>query len=256
MSELPPLPLFYRAPEALSLQRHRDWRLKDGDYAFAAKTPYVPVVIGEFVAAARHYPILFADAAVPSPVALLGLGEDNLFVTDGAWGEGMHIPAYVRRYPFGFVATDDADQFALIADVGSDRFDPSGEEGVALFEDGEPGVLTRQALEFCEAYRRDATTTGALCEALRASDLLVPRRADITLPDGRKLGVDGFLVVDAAKFAALDDATVLAWHKNGWLAVIHYHLASLDHFNALLVRQGALAAAAEPSHSDATLTGA
>ena len=59
-----PLPLFYRAPEALSLERHRSWRLKEGDYGFAAQTPYVPLVIGEFVAASRHYPILFADGTV------------------------------------------------------------------------------------------------------------------------------------------------------------------------------------------------
>jgi hypothetical protein len=247
VSESLRLPLFYRAPEALSLERHENWRLKEGDYGFAAATPYVPVVVGEFVAAARHYPILFADAAVPSPVVLLGLGEDNLFVADGAWAEGMHIPAYVRRYPFGFVATDDAEQFALIADAGSDRFAASDEEGVAMFEDGKPSALTRQALEFCEAYRRDAAATGAFCAALKASDLLVPRRADVTLPDGRKLAVDGFLVIDGEAFAALDDATVVNWHRNGWLAVIHYHLASLDHFNALLVRQGARAAAAEPS---------
>ncbi|WP_168355815.1 SapC family protein [Sphingomonas gei] len=253
MSESPPLPLFYRAPEALSSQRHQDWRLKEGDYGFAAATTYVPVVVGEFVAAARHYPILFADAAVPSPVVLLGLADDNLFVTDGAWAEGLHIPAYVRRYPFGFVATDDAEQFALIADVGSDRFAPSGDEGVALFEDGAPTALTRQALEFCEAYRRDAAATGAFCAALKASGLLVPRRADVTLPDGRKLAVDGFLVVDAGAFAALDDATILEWYRNGWLALVQYHLASLDHFNALLARQGAraAAAAAAPSHSDA-----
>lgn len=246
MSQSPPLPLFYRAPEALSFQHHQDWRLREGDYGFAAATPYVPVVVGEFVAAARHYPILFADAAVPSPVALLGLGDDNLFVADGAWAEGMHIPAYVRRYPFGFVATDDADQFALIADAGSDRLAASG-AGAALFEDGKPSALTRRALEFCEAYRRDAAATGVFCAALKASDLLVPRRADVTLPDGRKLAVDGFLVVDAGKFAALDGATILGWHKNGWLALVQYHLGSLDHFNALLVRQGARGPAAEPS---------
>jgi hypothetical protein len=251
VSETPPPPLFYHAPEALSLQRHQDWRLKEGDYGFAAATPYVPVVVGEFVAAARHYPILFADGPLPSPVVLLGLGEDNLFVTDGAWADGLHIPAYVRRYPFGFVATDDADQFALIADAGSDRFATSGEAGVALFEDGKPSALTRQALEFCEAYRRDAAATGAFCAALKANDLLVARRADVTLPDGRKLGIDGFLVVDAEKFAALDDAMVLAWHRSGWLALVHYHLASLDHFNTLLVREGRRAASAEPSHSDA-----
>ena len=44
--------------------------------------------------------------------------------------------------------------------------------------------------------------------------------------------------IDPEKLAALPDETVLAWHKSGWLALIHFHLASLDNFQALLNRRG------------------
>ena len=41
-------PLFYRRPAPFSAQAHAQWRLKDGDLAFAAGTNAVPLVIGEF----------------------------------------------------------------------------------------------------------------------------------------------------------------------------------------------------------------
>lgn len=232
-----PLPLFYRDPEPVSSAHHAGWRLRGGDYGFAADTAYVPVVIGEFVPVARHYPILFVDGEIPAPVALLGIEQANLFVEDGAWTAHAHIPAYVRRYPFGYIATGEGDRFVLALDAGSDRFVQSGEEGQPLFVDGAPSALTRQALGFCEAFRVDAAATSDFCKALVQADLLVERRADLTLPDGARFGIQGFKLVDAERFAKLDAATVVDWQHRGWLALVHHHLASLDHFHALLARK-------------------
>ena len=242
-------PLFYREPELLSSDAHADWRLKDGDASFAAETAFVPIVVGELAAAARTYPIVFA-AGDAQPIAVLGLERANLFVSNGQWAEETYLPAYVRRYPFGFVATVNPAGFALAIDAGSDRVTPSGDEGVALFEDGKPSDLTRQALAFCDAFQFEATTTRAFAEALKAQDLLIDRRADATLPDGRKLGLDGFQIVDAEKFSTLADDIVLDWHRRGWLALVHFHLASLERFSDLLARQSKRAPVAIESHED------
>jgi len=242
------LPLFYKAIQPLHSEVHGAWRMKDGDAAFAAESPFVPIVAGELAAAARDYPVVFAaDSA--QPVVILGLERRNLFVDDGRWAQGAYVPAYVRRYPFAFVRTDKPDGFALAIDAGSDRVVQSGTDGAALFEDGKPGELTRQALEFCAAFGREVDLTALFTAALKEKDLLIDRRADATLPDGRKLGLDGFQIVDAEKFNALDDETVVAWHRQGILALVHHHLASLDRFRALLDRQTLLSASA-----DATVT--
>lgn len=230
------LPLFYRAPQPLSGQLHGTWRLKDGDLAFAAGTPFVPIVVGELAATSRDYPVVFAGGTA-QPLALLGLDDRNLFVTDGVWTEGHYIPAYVRRYPFGFAETVDPDGFILAIDSASERVVPSGEAGAALFEAGKPSPLTEQALAFCDVFQGEALATRAFAEALRAEQLLIDRRADATLPDGRTLGVEGFQIVDAEKFAALDVAVIVDWHRRGWLALVHFHLASLERFSALLARQ-------------------
>ncbi len=233
------LPLFYRDPQPLSSTHHADWRLGEGDLAFAEEAPFVPIVIGEMVSAARCYPVVFA-AGDASPVAVLGLERGNLFAADGQWAADAYIPAYVRRYPFGFIATTEPDGFVLAIDAGSPRVLQSGEEGGALFEDGRPSALTRQALQFCDGFRIEAQATEAFATALKEQDLLIERRADATLPDGRKLGLHGFQIVDVERFATLDGATVLAWHRNGWLALVHFHLASLERFPALLARQGSV----------------
>ena len=182
-------------------------------------------------------------------IAILGLERRNLFLDDGRWASDHYVPAYVRRYPFGFIATTDPDGFRLAIDVGSERVGQSGTEGTPLFEDGKPSALTAQALEFCNAFGRDAAVTQLCSVALKEKDLLIDRRADATLPDGRTLGLDGFQIVDAQKLAALDDETVVAWHRSGLLALIHHHLASLDRFQSLLNRQ-ALHVAADASADD------
>lgn len=247
------LPLFYKAPQLLSSKTHATWRLKEGDESFAAETPFVPVVVSELPAASRDYPVVFA-ADTMQPLVILGLERCNLFLEDGRWAADRYVPAYIRRYPFSFFATADSDSFVLSVDTSSDRVAQSGEDGAPLFENGKPSKLTEQALTFCQAFEADAKATKAFIDALNAQDLLIDRRADATLPDGRKLGLDGFKVVDAEKFSKLSNAIVLEWHDKGYLAWIHFHLASLDSFRTLLARQAMRGGATPASRPDVSET--
>lgn len=245
------LPLFYRAPQPLSSRVHADWRLKPGDVGFASETPYVPIVIGEFAAVSRHYPIVFAAGDL-SPLAVLGLSRNNLFVEDGCWLGDAYVPAYVRRYPFGFAKTTDPEGHALLIDAESDRVGKGHSDGAALFEGSEPSSLTQQVLTFCDAFQNDARNTAAFVEALKANALLIERRADATLTDGRKFGLNGFQIVEVEKFAALGDPVIAAWHRKGWLALVHFHIASLDRFSDLLARESARADSVNATASIAT----
>jgi hypothetical protein len=208
-----------------------------GDVGFASKAPASPVTVGEFAAAARFYPVVFT-AEVTSPVALMGLEKTNLFVEDGQWSESAYVPAYVRRYPFLLIEAADKSGFALGIDGGSTQVAKGGRKGRALFEEGLPSEVTKSALEFCRLFNEDHQRTQAFCKAPDEAGILVDRRADAALPDGRRMGVQGFKVVDVRKFMALDDAQVVEWHKRGWLGLVHYHLASLQRFSDLLTRQG------------------
>ncbi|PJI89679.1 peptidase [Sphingomonas koreensis] len=243
-----PVPLFYTAPEPLSAVAHGAWRLGEGDFAFAAETPFVPVVTGEIAQAMHSYPIVFS-AGDAHPIAVMGVERENLFVTGGAWAADAYVPAYVRRYPFGFIPTINPEGFALAIDVAAGRVRKDGGEGVALFDGAEPSELTRQALAFCDAFQAQAAATRAFADALVAAELLVDRRADVQLPDGRALGLDGFRIADIEKLSQLPDEMVIEWHRNGWLALVHYHLASLDRFPALLARRAGRPAVVETSQA-------
>ena len=87
-------------------------------------------------------------------------------------------------------------------------------------------------------------------------DLLVPQHADAKLPSGRAMVLSGFKVVDRQKFEALPDDVILDWHRKGWLALIHFHLLSLDRFAGLLEREEAasLEVATEPAAPEITST--
>jgi hypothetical protein len=227
-----PLPLFYREPQPLNATIHASWSLREGDHSFAGDTLVVPVVAGELAAVMAHYPIVFVGEA-PWPVA---------FVRNGRWIAGSYIPAYVRRYPFGFTAAGDSESYALAIDTASARVDMSGDEGAKLFEDGKPSALSQHMLDYCAIYQREAEATAAFCKALAAHDLLVDQQAAATLPDGRQFTRTGFKVIDPARFKALDGATVVEWHHKEWLGLIHFHLASLARFQALVERMGTVAA--------------
>ena len=95
------LPLFYRQPVILRFDQHRGKAIKPANgYGFSANTLAVPLMLGEFAHAGRHYPIVFAQNEQPAPVAMLGLREgQNLFLEpDGSWRNSAYVPAYLRRY--------------------------------------------------------------------------------------------------------------------------------------------------------------
>ncbi|WCM25947.1 SapC family protein [Sphingomonas sp. QA11] len=211
------------------------------DFTFSGVTNAVPLMTAEFIEAQGTCPIVFVGNPV-HPAAVLGLGKDNAFVTEGVWAEGRYIPAYVRRYPFVFIETVGGAQLALGVDMASDRIvsSPEGGDGlVALFTGDEPSQFTRDALAFSAALQASQIETRAFCAALVTADLLVDQQAHGTLSDGTPFNVQGFRVVDAAKFAALPDDVVSDWHRKGWLALVHYHLASLARFRDLLALAGA-----------------
>lgn len=228
--------MFYSRPVPLQSDIHADLRILPGKLDFAARSNAIPLVVGEFSLALHHFPILFAGPAAV-PMAALGLTTDNLFVNDGLWDENAYIPAYVRRHPFIFIDTDGGQNFMLGIDEDSPRVVKGGEEGTPLFVDGKPAEIVQQALEFCGRFTGEHEHTLAFSKALVEQDLLVVRNANVRLPNGRELSLQGFSVVDVEKFQKLPDEVVVEWHRKGWLALVNQHLMSTERFSELSRRQ-------------------
>lgn len=229
-----PLPLFYTKPTLLDAVNHNDWGLKkDMTFNFAGGANALPINIVEFPQIAHYYPIAFAKDVVATPVAVVGVRDnENLYMSDGNWLSGVYIPAYVRRYPFILSESPNGEQLSLcIDDVPGVVSRGSGER---FFDDKkQPTQISKNAIEFCRSYHVAAKQTMAFGEAMEKSGLLVDRSADITLKNGQRISFSGFRIIDEEKFNKVPAETLIEWRNKGWLAAIYAHLFSGLHWGTI-----------------------
>jgi hypothetical protein len=109
-----------------------------------------------------------------------------------------------------------------------------GGAGQALFNaDGTLTEFTQNIQRQLEQFEREVERTRQAGALLMDRGLLRDMRFDSTMPDGTKVGVDGFLAIDEAKLAALSDADIVTLGRNGLLALIHAHQISLGNMARL-----------------------
>jgi hypothetical protein len=232
-----PLPVLYKNPQILNAVRHaKSGMIEPRSFAFARTTNSVALGADELFGAQAYFPIVFTATNPPIPVAVLGVGssENNFVDSEGKWRAGTYIPAYIRRYPFIHATGVTPGEVLLAVDEAAECFAMSG--GRPLFEAGAPSSLTRQALEFCRAYQVQFEMSRAFGEALDAAGLLVARRADIKRADGSQMSLDGFRLIDEAKFDVLSDEVFLAWRRKGWLGLIYAQLMSMRRWQDFAAR--------------------
>jgi hypothetical protein len=246
-------PLLYRKPVAVDRNAHRDLRILPAsrDWTVARDVNAMFIAAAEFADACGHYPIVFVNAGNDAqgqrqvaPVAVFGLTEkENLYVEGGRWRVD-YIPALMQAYPFGIARVDDA-RVAVVIDEAFEGW--SRDAGTALFdEQGQPTDYLAGLRTQLERLESEVQRTRQFGRLLLDAGLLSDMRFDATLPSGRKVSVEGFMSVDQARLAALADAQVLEFHRNGVLGLIHAHQLSMRHMRKLVswrqAREGAAAA--------------
>lgn len=246
------MPLFYKAPQPVNANRHAGFGVRDkADLGFAAGSNVLPVGIGEFAIAAKHYPVVFSAEPPHMPVAIVGLrnGENVYITADKLWAQSAYVPAYVRRYPFVFMESPDRKQMILCVDEDSGLVAEGGE--LALFDaEGKQTAIIDRAIEFCRMFHQQHEATRQFVVALAEHDLLGDNTTEIQLGENRKIELKGYKIVDRAKLDALDDAVFLDWRKRGWLAAIYYHLQSGTNWPNLM--QQTVARAQEKAAAEAS----
>jgi hypothetical protein len=253
--------LLYRQIEALDRERHRALHVEAlDDWSPARQMNALFLTVAEFADACKEYAIVFVragrDAATQreqvAPVALTGLKQgENLYVrADGSW-DARYIPASLRRYPFAYAQVPDGSALLVFdAQWPGLRDGPAaanGKPAQALFDAaGEPSAFLQRVRGFLDDFRRETERTVVFGERLHALGLLQDMRFDATTADGEQLGVDGFLALDAKKFAELPDAQVLELFRSGILGLLQMHQLSLGNLQRLVERRmaGASPAAA------------
>jgi len=225
---------FYRQVEVLDNERHRNLCLNlPGDMRHARNLRDCPVLVDEFYAAARHYPIVFARMAsgeLMSAVVLGWPGSTNLWLDENArWRDDAYVPAYVRRYPFVVLASDAS------AYIGIDRAYAgwSTESGLPLFDaSGDYSEALMRAGMFLDEYVASHARTRVYLNALQRLDLLRPFGAEIgDGAAGRRL--ENMLCVSAEALDRLSSCELLDFVRAGHYALTVAHQMSLDNFKVL-----------------------
>lgn len=230
----------------LSSQQHRNLKLRPATgYDYARGQSRVLIGLAELARAAAFYPIVFLDSRDRGPVphALLGLGDaENLFVdTAGRWLCPL-VPAAIARYPF-VLARSSPEAYALSFDEKSARI--SSQDGEALFDaEGQLSPLTRRILDEQTKLAQQLNQAAAFGAALDGRGLLREVQINLSIGGGEKLSLGGMKLVDEKVFQLLPDDVVLAWWRNGYLALIHAHLLSIAHLQMLAQRKFATASLA------------
>lgn len=245
--------LIYRDVQPISRDKHGELSLKMGkDFGFAAKVNSVPLMAAEFPLAATDLPVVFAEAGDSVlPVAVLGIDQNsNLMVDESGNWLGEYVPAFLRRYPFIFAASDDGQTFTLCIDEAYEGLNSEG-RGERFFDaDGERTQYLGKVLDFMQDYQAHFQRTRMFCERLVELDLLESVEAQIRLPAGGKRTLTGFKAVNRQKLKELSEDVLKTLLGRDELELLFIHLQSLRNLNRLGRLSVGTDAAQRPSKGD------
>ncbi|MBT9486816.1 MAG: SapC family protein [Rubrivivax sp.] len=236
-------PQLHREAVPLDSVKHRSTvvRFPVEDWSHLAGMNSLFLTADECILAAADYPIVFIQGSpdaqgVPEfvPIAVFGMSQgENLYLEQGRW-RGVQMPALMATYPFCIAQLGTTDRMAVCVDNASSALASSG-AGQRLFDDqGQATAFAGQVQKELEQLERQIANTRAIVRRLAALDLFRPRSFDATLPDGSKLGVDGFFTIDEERVRQLPDAQVLELHRDGILTLVSAHWVSLAQMRRLL----------------------
>jgi hypothetical protein len=226
------LPLLYNDLVPLNSNEHATWKSRMLENAkFMDNQHAIPLTIEEFVAASRNYPIIFSASDNPVPLVLMGMNEGvNTFMNEeGQFDRPVYVPAYMRRYPFLLAKLrPDSDELSLCFDPTSGAIGEF-DDGVPLFDEGQPSENTKAILKFCEEFETAGAQTHAFVEELRKLDLLMDGEVSIQQEgQAQPFVYRGFKMVDEEKLRELRGDALRKISQNGILALIYAHLFSLQ----------------------------
>lgn len=207
--------------------------------AFGDAVNLMMLVPTEFEDAQREYPILFRrdeDGAIQA-VVLLGLDRgENLFLGNGAW-RTRYIPAVQRRGPFtiGMQAspTGGADEPMIHVDLADPRIARGAGMPLFLPHGGNAPALDHVA-DALGALHEGLASAAALYAAWDQFGLLQPAEIAVTVGEGTRYDLPGFLSVSEERLAALSADALGTLHARGQLRLAFLVAASLGNFARLI----------------------
>jgi hypothetical protein len=225
--------LIYETAVPVSSVQHANASVEvGGTYEFSKNVNSVPLMAVEFPFAASEYAIVFAGGKESlMPAVILGMRDkENVYLDAAGTWQAKYLPAFVRRYPFVFSASNEGKTFTLCIDQAFSGFNREG-RGQRLFNDeGKPTQFTDNVLKFVQQYQIQFDRTKAFCEKLTELDLLEPMQAQVSLTTGERAALTGFMAVSRKKLKALAGDKLAELINTDELELLYLHLFSMRNF--------------------------
>ncbi|WNL43444.1 SapC family protein [Halomonas sp. PAMB 3264] len=201
--------------------------------SFTRDEQVVPILLAELGKLLPHYTLGFVQRdGEYQPVALLGLGQGNLYVTQGGKWLGGYVPAALRGYPFKLATNPEGQQVLCIAEEHLTD-DPSASP---LFsEQGELAAPMPKMVEFLKQSESNRQKTRACTQALAKEKLIKPWSLEFPRKGHEPLKVEGFYRIDEAAFNRLS-AISLHQLRGGPLSLAYAQMFSTHQLNQLTER--------------------
>ncbi len=229
----------YKSVIILNSNEHRDFRFTpEKDLMFAKNMNIIPITFSEIRKLCCDYPIVYIGGQTPYLAIVVGIEQEgkNLAIDDEGRFRGGYTPAFLRKYPFIMVKTDE-EQMALGCDIESGCF--SSPEGERLFDDeGKPTPTLNNIGNFLKGLEDEYIITRNLVAELDRLGILEDRALSIGEGENAKK-IGGFKTVEHEKLVALSDDILVDLVKKGWIELITLQQFSLKNFEKIIALENA-----------------
>ncbi len=234
--------MFYKRPEPLSLERHRELGVKQiaAPFSFLKSAHAVPITVSEFGVAATCFPIIFVGPE-KTPVAVMGVRQNENEYVDSAGhpDQDAYLPAFVRRYPFVFASDPKSDRLLLCVDTAAEMV--SSTPDVKFFDGDQPSKFTQDAIEFYKEFERQRRATVEFVEMIDKASLFEQKSVAFTPRDaqgnpGPTQKIADYWAISEDGLNALPDAKFQEIRNTGALAAIYAHMVSLMNWQRVIQR--------------------
>jgi len=228
----------YQNVEPINSIAHLKCGIKElSTFAYAKEMIHAPITVAEFYESCKDYPIVFAKDASESwsALALIGYKEkENLFIDEkGAWEKNRYVPAFIRRYPFIFVAQPNTDELSLAFDVTCKEEKCTVMERRFFDDEAKATPFLQTIMSFLTQFQNDAKATAEFIKQLDDWELLEARMANIVTPTGETFTLNGFYVINEEKLRHLAKKKKEEIYAKNAIPLITAHLISLSNIQRM-----------------------
>jgi len=228
----------YQNVEPINSIAHLKCGIKElSTFAYAKEMIHAPITVAEFYESCKDYPIVFAKDASESwsALALIGYKEkENLFIDEkGAWEKNRYIPAFIRRYPFIFVAQPNTDELTLAFDVTCKEEKCTVMERRFFDDEAKTTPFLQTIMSFLTQFQNDAKATAEFIKQLDEWELLEARMANIVTLTGATFTLNGFYVINEEKLRHLGKKKKEEIYAKNAIPLITAHLISLSNIQRM-----------------------